>query len=230
MKIKSNERKGKHLKADWTFKNCADSFAASELLLQTLAVRTLMASFVFISFILLRPFFSFYHNLTLKWVGLTLESVAALAKSTFSLTWTFLLCSARVYNTLKIAFPRLEIGRVVDFSWSKTLSSEYIKDRKMLSFSKAKVGRHWASKFDLLIPDLTCFQCQAPSQNFQTNVTTTTKTIRMGTCLKKEYICVQKNLPGSWDTQYKMQILELWKKLCLDLQALTKYSESTLDL
>ena len=60
----------------------------------------------------------------------------------------------------------------------------------MLSFSKAKVGRHWASKFDLLIPDLTCFQCQAPSQNFQTNVTTTTKTIRMGTCLKKEYICV----------------------------------------
>ena len=106
--------KGEHLKADWTFKNCADSFAASELLLQTLAVRTLMASFVFISFILLRPFFSFYHNLTLKWVGLTLESVAALAKSTFSLTWTFLLCSARVYNTLKIAFPRLEIGRVVD--------------------------------------------------------------------------------------------------------------------
>ena len=91
----------------------------------------------------------------------------------------------------------------------------------MLSFSKAKVGRHWASKFDLLIPDLTCFQCQAPSQNFQTNVTTTTKTIRMGTCLKKEYICVQKNLPGSWDTQYKMQILELWKKyvrICGQLQ------------
>ena len=51
-KIKSDERKGKHLKADWTFKNCADSFAASELLLQTLAVRTLMASFVFIWFIL----------------------------------------------------------------------------------------------------------------------------------------------------------------------------------
>ena len=70
----------------------------------------------------------------------------------------------------------------------------------MLSFSKAKVGRHWASKFDLLIPDWTCFQCQALSQNIQTNVT---KTIRMWTCLKKKY------LPGSWDTQYKMQILEL---------------------
>ena len=100
----------------------------------------------------------------------------------------------------------------------------------MLSFSKAKVGQHWASKFDLLIPDLTCFQCQAPSQNFQTNVTTTTKTIRMGTCLKKEYICVQKNLPGSWDTQYKMQILELLKKICQDLRPITKHSESTSDL
>ena len=75
----------------------------------------------------------------------------------------------------------------------------------MLLFSKAKVGRHWASKFDLLIPDWTCFQCQAPLQNIQTNVT---KTIRMWTCLKKENMC-PKNLPRSWDTQYKVQILEL---------------------
>ena len=99
----------------------------------------------------------------------------------------------------------------------------------MLSFSKAKVGRHWASKFDLLIPDLTCFQCQAPSQNFQTNVTTTTKTIRMGTCLKKEYMCPKKS---SWILGYTIQNanIGIMKKICQDLRPITKHSESTSDL
>ena len=84
-----------------------------------------------------RPFFSFYHNLTLKWVSLTLESVAALAKSTFSLTWTFLLCSARVYNTLKIAFPQIksrQSSRLI--SVNQRPFHLNIKDKKYYHFPK----------------------------------------------------------------------------------------------